>query len=489
MQIEVTTMGFVVIPLTLVVLLFRRDLLLPLTVVLSVFQAASVVNFVVSGTAYGLQPGYFGAIVFLLEFQLGRALRRYQPDRAVTERANRVLAPLLVFTLWACLGAVVAPRFFLGHVSVYPPRVGLTGLTLLVPSSTNLTQCLYIVFLLLFVRAACLRVADSPELIRSVQKALHVAAVTIIGTGAYQLLSFYRGWTFPNELLHSNPGYAQEYAQLISRDIQRVSSTFTEPSVAACYLGGIFVYSLWRLLTGPTSAWMLVLSATSAVMLVLTTSTTGFIVLLLVFLILIGKLVFSRRWVNRLSLATALVMLLAVPLFFGVASQVSSIRFPYQEQISLLVESVGEKRTDLSFQQRSAADAQSITILADTYGVGAGFGSTRSSSFFTNMLGNTGVPGILLLVLFAARLVRVVKVARENHPSEDRAAPWGLGGALLGMLAAALVAVPDIINIFFWALLAALLGWCVRALADQSAGEPEHSGLPGAAPGPPALVG
>lgn len=84
--------------------------------------------------------------------------------------------------------------------------------------------------------------------------------------------------------------------------------------------------------------------------------------------------------------------------------------------------------------ERSAWNMQSLINFVDTFGLGAGLGSARASSFVAVTLGNLGLLGAMLFGLFLYRTVRVR--VRPATWASDRivsfAAVQALAAALIG---------------------------------------------------------
>ncbi|WP_280741347.1 hypothetical protein [Polynucleobacter sphagniphilus] len=74
-----------------------------------------------------------------------------------------------------------------------------------------------------------------------------------------------------------------------------------------------------------------------------------------------------------------------------------------------------EKTDTLSAVYRFAADKYSINILIDTYGVGAGLGSNRPSSFLTFLISTLGIVGlfIFIILIFMQIKISLIKINYE----------------------------------------------------------------------------
>jgi hypothetical protein len=73
----------------------------------------------------------------------------------------------------------------------------------------------------------------------------------------------------------------------------------------------------------------------------------------------------------------------------------------YREILTVLTVSKGESG---SFINRTAADLYSLQLVFQTYGLGVGLGSNRSSSLLATLVSNVGVAGTLAFLVFYFRL-------------------------------------------------------------------------------------
>ncbi len=150
----------------------------------------------------------------------------------------------------------------------------------------------------------------------------------------------------------------------------------------------------------------------------------------------VGGFLFAGRRVHPLgppAIGFAVVALLASPLLGRVISLVT------------------EKALSGSATARFAADRLSLDIASDTYFIGVGLGANRPSSFATMLLSTVGVVGFSLFVVAMWRLLRPVLRRRS-----------ALGWSLLGLLAAKVVADPNLSTPLLWVLIGLVL-------ADQMA--------------------
>jgi hypothetical protein len=111
-----------------------------------------------------------------------------------------------------------------------------------------------------------------------------------------------------------------------------------------------------------------------------------------------------------------------------------------------------QKLSSSSGQSRIGLDRIAIQTLLDTWGLGVGVGSTRSSSFAITFAACTGIPGVIALLGFVGIVIFSSVTSSER---EFRA----LGLAFATIIAAWLISVPD---------LAVPIVWIVSAAACSS---------------------
>src|SRR5438034_836517 len=147
MHIELTQAGIVLIPATfLLCFLARPSWIVLWTALLAPLEAASVLNVDLGGYVFGVQPGYLGASALLASVGT-RVLLQGKVRNG--HRLAGAYTPLILFAAYAVMSAALVPELLAGRVEVFPPREGiaLTSLAPLQPSATNISQALYIVFL------------------------------------------------------------------------------------------------------------------------------------------------------------------------------------------------------------------------------------------------------------------------------------------------------------------------------------------------------
>lgn len=449
---EVTALGWVVIPLTLLLLVVRRRWLIPWAVFLSVFQAASVVNVTLaSGSQYGLQPAFFAAPVAIAVWVFSRTGSRQRGPRL-----GSLCWPIYGFVLYAVFSAFVFPRAFAGKVLVDPPRhlAGGPNWAMLHPSGTNLTLTVYVLCCVLFFAAVGHTAARDAtgQFEREVTGAFVAGVGVAAAVGLYQVYAFGHGLPFPHDFLNSNPAYNQYYADM-AVGLQRLTGTFSESSIASYFFGGGAAYLIWRVIFGRGG----MLAAATLVLLVLalflSTSSTAY--LLLVFLVGVTamRLISLRRLRPRVLLAMLAGLLGMLVVVYWVELHSALVD-------RILTVELFEKVRGVSYSVRARSNAVAWQDFVGTDGLGAGLGSLRASSVAVSLLGSVGVIGIALVAWAAGKVTALERRLRRRAGTDwEREA---LLAALLAMIVAGIISIPDYYYLPLWGLLALFIGRAAR---------------------------
>lgn len=467
---EIPLLGWLVLPLAAACLFLPVRWMLLLAIFLAPFKASSVVNFSLGGTPTGLQAGNFGTVVFLGKLALDAGVRgRFAWSPAL---ARNVL-PLGAFVGIAVASALVLTWVFSGSVEVYPTSTGLReeDVRRLSFNAGHFTQTTYLVVNALFaVAMANVLVTRRLQFFAAGGYALTTAFV--IAMGLYQLTAHYLGVPYPYDVINNNPGYRQNYYQTLL-DLKRFSSVLTEPSAAAHWLAGFVPFAFVTYLRGFYGTWMLLLGVAALACIVIATSTTGYVVLALFAAwaawrgLIWGSAAggVSRRGWRAFTAVAALVLAGCVALWYSGLLELAS---------TVLDRALIEKLGSESAARRLGSDLHAVGITVHTFGLGAGWGSNRTSSQLLHVLSNVGLPGLLVLAWFAVRLY-----SRHRHFRPRGGPPRRLedlasasGWAVVGMVLAALVAAGDPNALGFWVGLALYLGALSGAEAEARTLQP-----------------
>jgi hypothetical protein len=402
--------------------------ILPVMMFMSVFQAASLLN--LGGGAIGIGPGY--ALLLIALVKNGIFGRRLAQPRRMSTAAAIILA---LFALYAVASAFINPHLFEG-VLYTNARVGER-----VPlkwEAGHLNQLFYLVInvALFFVVAGRSSMAELQRSMNWFVGGCVLASIIAI----YQFICLRSGLTFPSEYLHTNLSYGTFEAYDIGR-FARINSTFIEASGAALFLPAALALAAWRMVITPN--WkdavyaLLILTG-----LFLTISTTGY--LCCFFLICLSLYILFSNWksrdgvrINKLTLSAGLCVLLV-----GLAF-VPSVRLWTADLLDTVIFS---KTQTSSYEQRSQWNEDAVQTAMDTSWMGAGWGMCRASSVLPTLLGNVGIPGV---VLFTGLILQVFRpLWRSRRQQLTLKGPAMFASSVL--LVALIIAGPELTNPAMW---------------------------------------
>lgn len=432
-----TLLGILFIPAVLVCFLFRPLYLLPLLVIASVFEAGAIFNGQLGDFNFGIQPFYLVEIFICLHLaMLSFGREKLLPSKQV--RVRGIVIALCAFGAWCCFSAFVMPHLFAG-MPVLSSRNEVDEFVPLQLTLSNLAQAGYLTLNVGTVIYAVHMVRTRVQA-EQLMKALYWAVFIVAIFGFAQFLAAQAGWDFPYELVNNNSGYAQGTEQDVG-SIRRVNGTFMEPSMAGSYLAAMSCGLLAGFLSSRRQIRRLVAFLGVLSALLLTTSTTGLATLAAgVCLLLLYFRLFRRHEPSKTSVLSWVLVLL----MFAV---VGYIVLSSPDFLDAVMASTVEKGESYSYWSRLAKEMQSLVLFVNTYGLGVGLGSNRSSGLITTMLSSVGLVGTSL---FALVLYRIGKLfSRISPPRSLQVGFW----ALLTMILSGIVGVPDINRPVLWCLL------------------------------------
>lgn len=337
-------------------------------------------------------------------------------------RANRWL---VCFVFYGIATAILAPRLFAGTMQVAPLKPleygGLFETALLAPSSQNLTSAFYLFGTLLVALSAYLVTRTQRGGIAALISAGIAIAWTHVALGLIVMAA--RG-TPLNSLLDliRNGNYAQ-----LDQGYQgfvRIRGLFPEPSAYAEFGFAFMVMNaeLWYRgirpgATGPAAFAL-------ALMLIFSTSSTAYVALAAYLLFFVLRVFFMPRLapatrVRQFGSAVVVILVLLATMTL----LVPELPLKFVEMINGMT--VG-KSDSLSGQQRLFWALQGWSTFINSYGLGVGPGSFRSSSLLTAILGSTGVIGTAAFILY---VIAVVQPHRQSTYGRANLLEHSIGGA------------------------------------------------------------
>ncbi|MDP9954610.1 hypothetical protein J2X97_000247 [Epilithonimonas hungarica] len=352
----------------------------------SIFQATSVIN--ISGR--GIQPFFITELFFILKFLF--AQKNFK-----SIRIDRTSRGLFLFLLVCIVSAGFYPEIFRG-IEVYPGNLGIDenvefGGAHLSYSSSNMIQSIFlavhvITFYMIYLKAD---VIDT----QFIWKSIIITVCTFIFLGFLQYLHLLNpsvpypsSFIFNNEVFENKDSFSVD-GQL---GITRMAATFTEPSIAGAFIAASF----WAFFPQKGLKFRCI-TLLLFICLIFNLSSTGMVTFLA------GAIVYTFIFKRKILIWVAL----SICIVYYVIISVPSLNF-------ILNGILLDKLNTGSGINRSSADLFSWNLFLDTYGLGVGLGSHRTSSFLFNTLSNIGFLGSLLWVIFISRLLKPLFKVRDN---------------------------------------------------------------------------
>lgn len=430
-----TLIGWLIVPIAIFVFLWRPFYLLPLMVFSSLFELCTVFNGAIGEFVFGISVFSFVQILIAIRLfvDTGSQWKKLLPR---SSSARSISIPLIGFLGWSILSAFLIPRLFAGTM-VVAPRGSTQGFPVLEPlqwSWSNLAQAGYLLLNIL-VLLYSFRVVTTPRKSRKLASTFQSAVLVVIVAVSIQCISpsFY-----PYEFLNTNPAEYQGSDQEIY-GYHRVTGTFGEPSSGGSFLAAAGIGFLASYLAGRRGILQIIGLIFVVVALLYTTSSTGYATFAigaccLLFYFRRSTSGAKHAWIPIAAAALSLPLIVLVTLRLK----------PELFQAFLSVTS-GKTETN-SFLGRLISDAYGLDIFKETWGIGVGLGSSRSSSLISTLLSCLGIVGAYFLVKTFNRM-RKLFPGQSASPSLQLTC-W----ALMGILLAGAIGFPDINRPPLWAL-------------------------------------
>ncbi len=396
-----------------------------LQVVLCLFGATSALSLAALGGATVTPASLF------LPFFLLRTLRTHGLA-VMTRHLPRAAVWLGLLVVWGFVSAVLMPRAFAGQTQIM--TVDRTAAELdvrlhqLHPVSGNLTQPAYLFGgFLVFVAMRALLLDRSRT--RWLRDAVLLLAALNVFAGFLNLAEYWLG--FPQLLPYLRTANYAVFEAYAEAGLVRIQGTFSETSAFSAFTLPLFAFSTSCSLNGERPFYSGALALASLALLLISTSGTAYTGLA-IYLVLLGLSLGVRSL--RGGPSPGAIIVAAVSLVLLATCSVLCFAPQLLEKFSEFFEfTVLDKLQSQSGVERTSWNQQAWNNFTDTWGIGAGLGSARASSFVLVLLSNLGVIGVLLFLGFSYELMR-----SEGYP-ESLPVPSAARQAALATLIAASV--------------------------------------------------
>ena len=337
---------------------------------------------------------------------------------------------LLCTSLWGVFGAILLPRLLRGSTLVFPVDRTVSGPALLQPLgpvSGNLSQAIYCLgdvllygcmYALLRYRGAYRALATGIFLLAFFDV---LAGVIDVGTHAVGLdvMSVVKTAQYVDMS-------GEEMGGLI-----RITGTFSETSAFSSFTLPLFVFCLNLWLVGYRPKVAGALAVGTAMLLLMSTSGTAYVGLgAYAFVqlfsrpgrISLGAMARKQRLWILSACAGVLAALYVVVFLPGVAKALGDF----------VSTTVLGKADSSSGVERMSWNTQGVNNFLDTYGIGVGLGSIRTSSFLVVVLANLGIVGVVCYGLFLGKSLMTPTPA--HYPLTERAVCYAARHSMIATL-------------------------------------------------------
>jgi hypothetical protein len=450
---QITVLGLVLVPLSLL-WAFNPVRLLQIALIAAIFEAAAAV---VLGS-FGLQPAMVPGLLFIAYIVTQYALGMRYPGEGTVFKA---MLPLLALLFYALLSAKIMPDAFAGQIIVWPQRQDLLapGPVPLAFTFGNVTQSLYLTIDIAITLAVALFLTRSAVPYNKIIGAYMTGGYAVIFLVFWQFANSVAGVPYPDDVLHSNPGWAIVDQTIGS--VPRMQGPFSEPAALSVHLSGMALCCLWLSVRGYRVMQPNLLLALSIVGVMLSTSTTGIVTLVVGLpMVLAMASVGGDPGALRRVGKTVGILLVSGLLVVG---PILILRPSLVDAVSTVVDATLSKGDSDSYNDRTATDTAALDTVGETYGLGVGWGSFRSSSLIPGLLANAGVFGVAMVLWLIMRIYRLGKngrAAANGHPGQILVD--GFSASMCGQIAAALLSAPMITSLVFYMQLGCVVGVLAR---------------------------
>ncbi|HPE47606.1 MAG: hypothetical protein R3B98_10120 [Hyphomonas sp.] len=377
---------------------------------------------------------------------------------------------LTLFVTFAATSGLFLPRLLEGQIYVIPVRGSENGLSLLAPSTQNITQGAYLVISLLAAVGAWAAARTRPA---ETYRAAVVGGMIVVATGIADMILGDSPLLAP----FRTATYALNTAQNM-QGVDRVVGLMSEPATfgSLCVSMAALIYFLSPGFDRPRPAVYVSALTTIALlaMAALSASSTAQVMLgvfgLLATVSALYAMVVHKQRLSRASILSSIFIA-----SMGIAGVVFLLAFmprTVQPILDLLNTLLVEKTQSQSFEERSSWNVAAWDAFVASRGLGVGLGSCRASSWVLALLSNTGIAGTLLLAAFLGLLLM------SKHQSATFRDRFRMRGAklvlLVSMAGLTLSGTSADFGVFAAACMGFILAWKYPA-ADAQAQEADRA--------------
>jgi hypothetical protein len=397
-MIEITPIGFIIIPLSFVLFFASERLLYSLLIFVIPFSATSVINISLGDKSTGVMVFTYISILWITRkvFDIlitGRlSMTRYQ---------KRSTLFLISFLLIAIV-SLVMPILLDGKVELFESGVYFP----LHLTMWHITRVFYLLIGILFV----IFFVSKNNKIRSMHYTLKMylsSSIFVCVWGWLQRILYYIGKPYPvvfnNSISPSAQGYITVFEDV---NLKRISSVAVEPSILAQFLLTVLPFVLVSVyLDKPIlskNADRLSLFLIISVM-AISTSTTGYVG----FVVMVVIAFYVLRSLRLINLSRTVQIFLVLFLLLTLVISIIGIN-------NLIKVSITTKFESFSFRDRLNSIITAFNYFKRYPLLGLGWGSVTSHDLFVRTLANVGVLGFIVLISALAFILRGLNLVKKH---------------------------------------------------------------------------
>jgi hypothetical protein len=394
-------------------------------------------------------------------------LRRHiRGDIGILFRYSYAAWVVSVLAVYAVVGALLFPRLFAGHTSVFVASHTFGGVyeVPLGPVSGNISQTGYFViggmtFLALGVTFLQENALEKVRIGFFLWCALHTGfgLLDLLGklVGMGDVLAFLRTASYAMLTQTTQAGFVR------IAGAQSEASGFGGISLAVL----AFTFTYWR---RTASRFALGLALVLLALLILSTSSTAYVGLAI---LCIPVAISTVRSLSLRRLHVQEIFLLALGcagLFLALGLAVGDEKF-FNPLARLMNEAIFEKANSASGQERSYWNYISLKSFVDTWGLGVGIGSSRASSWPVAVLSQLGAVGCAMLAWLVVDIARPRRLQAALGARDAATVDSVRACALAGIVSASLISGTADPGMIFFISLAVVTASSIRVSLDRPA--------------------
>ncbi|MFC4769942.1 O-antigen ligase family protein [Effusibacillus consociatus] len=420
----ITAIGWILIPVSLLLFLMAPRWLYILMVFFIPFSATAVANFESASSGSGLQIAMFCGFLWIVSV----LLQTIKSGNIKVPALQSFSIILLMAFMTIVLVSLIMPIMIDGDLLVESANLYSSEVTALTFTSRHITQTLYLAYGIIITILVATKNTQLSQFVSSL-KAYVLSGIFVSLWGWLQFIFDkidipYPYFIFNNNINPAAQGFTGEFLDL---NLKRISSVAVEPSILSQFLLTVVPIVLVAVLTKRTilspflDRFSLVIMSSILILSTAATAYIGLLVMLFVILLISFRLKFRllRIWgIISLTLVCGVIYLVTPK----VQILTSNLLF--------------DKLNTGSGLERLASIETAWEYFLDYPFLGVGWGSVTSHDLIVNILVNTGILGLVLFIMMTWYILNrlLLSIKRYNNGTKsDGIMCWA------GALAASLI--------------------------------------------------